>query len=64
VSSDDPNDLWGSILNNPKLPYSLRLQAADKLMDRAFGRPAVAMTVDQASREMAIKDEVRNLSHN
>jgi hypothetical protein len=31
-----------------------RLRAGEKLMDRAFGRPAMAMTVDQTSAEMAI----------
>jgi hypothetical protein len=31
------------------------MQAADRLMDRAYGRPPVAVQVDQTSREMALK---------
>jgi hypothetical protein len=47
--------LWGEILEDKTLPYILRWRAADRLMDGAFGRPAMAMTVDQTSRQMAIK---------
>jgi hypothetical protein len=37
-----------------------RLQADDRIMDRAFGQPLVAVQVDQTSREMAVrKIEVR-----
>jgi hypothetical protein len=47
-------EFWVSVLRNGKLPHALRMQAADGLMDRGFGRPAIAMTVDQTSSEMEI----------
>jgi hypothetical protein len=53
-------DFWTSVVRNKRLPLALRLQAADRIMDRAFGRPSVAVQVEQTSREMAVrKIEVR-----
>jgi hypothetical protein len=37
------------------------MQAADRLMDRAYGRPAVALQVDQTSREMTLKKVVHEV---
>jgi hypothetical protein len=53
-------EFWVSVLRNGKLPHALRMQAADGLMDRGFGRPAIAMTVDQTSMEMGITKIVQN----
>jgi hypothetical protein len=40
-----------------------RLKAGDRLMDRAFGKPAVAVEVDQTTREMTkVVYEVRWMS--
>jgi len=47
--------LWKQIVEDERLPHALRLAAADRLMDRAYGRPAVALQVDQMSREMTLK---------
>jgi hypothetical protein len=47
--------LWKQIVEDERLPHALRLAAADRLMDRAYGRPAVAVQVDQTTREMALK---------
>ena len=53
--------LWTDIVRNKKLPIGLRMQAADRLMDRAYGRPAVALQVDQTTREMALKRVVHEI---
>jgi hypothetical protein len=54
-------DLWTSVVRNKKLPPSLRMQAADRLMDRAYGRPAVAVQVDQTTRETALKKVIHEI---
>ena len=55
-------EFWVSVLRNRKLPHGLRMQAADRLMDRGFGRPPVAVQVDQTSREMAVKKVIHQVS--
>ena len=47
-------EFWASVLRNRKLPHALRMQA-DRLMDRGFGRPPVAVEVDQTRREEVVK---------
>jgi hypothetical protein len=48
-------DFWTSVVRTKHVPLTLRLQAADRLMDRAYGRPAQAVMVDQTSREMSVQ---------
>jgi hypothetical protein len=42
-----------SVCINEKQPAALRLAAADDLLDRAYGRPPVA--IDAATREMSLE---------
>jgi hypothetical protein len=53
--------LWSSMVTNENCPWVLRLEAADRLMDRAYGRPAVAVQVDQSTREMALKKVIHEV---
>jgi hypothetical protein len=43
-----------SVFMDEKQPASLRLAAANDLLDRAYGRPPVAVQVDATTRERAI----------
>jgi hypothetical protein len=53
--------LWEQMVEDERLPHVLRLAAADRLMDRAYGRPAVAVQVDQTTREMAQKKIIHEI---
>jgi hypothetical protein len=44
-----------SVMMDEKQPASLRLAAANDLLDRAYGRPPVAVQVDATTSETAIK---------
>jgi hypothetical protein len=44
-----------SVVMDEKQPASLRLAAANDLLDRAYGRPPMAVQVDEMSREPALK---------
>jgi hypothetical protein len=44
-----------SVLMDEKQPASLRLAAANGLLDRAYGRPLVAVQVDEITRETALR---------
>jgi hypothetical protein len=44
-----------SVMMDDNQPASLRLAAANDLLDRAYGRPPVAVQVDATTRETAIK---------
>jgi hypothetical protein len=54
-------DFWTRVVRNEKLPIVLRMQAADRLMDRAYGRPAIAMNVDQTTREMSLQKVIHEV---
>jgi hypothetical protein len=41
------------MVNNPNCPWVLRLAAADRLMDRGYGKPPQAVMVDATSQEMS-----------
>ena len=43
--------LIASVMMDAKQPTSLRLAAANDLLDRAYGRPPIAVQVDEMSRE-------------
>jgi hypothetical protein len=44
-----------SVMMDDNQPASLRLAAANDLLDRAYGRPPVAVQIDATTRETAIK---------
>jgi hypothetical protein len=50
--------LWESMVRNENCPWVLRLEAADRLMDRAFGKPAQAVMMDAASQETSLRKVV------
>jgi hypothetical protein len=56
--------LIASVMMDAKQPTSLRLAAANDLLDRVYGRPPIAVQVDEMSREPAPKRviEVRWMS--
>ena len=47
--------LIASVMMDANQPMSLRLAAANDLLDRAYGRPPIAVQVDEMSREPAPK---------
>jgi hypothetical protein len=53
--------LWKQIVEDKNLPYVLRLMAADRLMDRAFGRPATAVSVDQTTHETSLRKVIHEV---
>jgi hypothetical protein len=59
--TDECIALRESMVRNENCPWVLRMAAADKLMDRAYGRPAVAVQVDQSTSEMALKKVVHEV---
>ena len=56
--TDDCIALWSSMVNNPSCPWVLRLAAADRLMDRAYGKPAQAVMMDATSQEASLRKVV------
>jgi hypothetical protein len=46
--------LWESMVENPACPWVLRLAAADRLMDRAFGLPVRSIEVDSTSTDVSL----------
>jgi hypothetical protein len=59
--TDECIALWSSMVNNPNCPWVLRLEAADRLMDRAFGKPAQAVMMDARSQETSLKKVVHEV---
>jgi hypothetical protein len=51
-----------SVMLDPKQPASLRLAAANDLLDRAYGRAPVAVSVDQINREMGVRKVIHQVS--
>jgi hypothetical protein len=54
-------EFWISCFRNRKFSPSFRAAMADKLMDRAFGRPALAVNVDATSREMSLEKVIHEV---
>jgi hypothetical protein len=50
--------LWSSMVNNPNCPWVLRLAAADRLMDRAYGKPPQGVLMDATSQEASLRKVV------
>jgi hypothetical protein len=59
--TDECIALWSSMISNPNCPWVLRLEAADRLMDRAYGKPPQAMMMDAASQETSLKKVVHEV---
>jgi hypothetical protein len=59
--TDEIIDFWIWAFRNPQFSASFRAEMADKLMDRAFGRPAVAVNVDATSREMSLEKVIHEV---
>ena len=59
--TDDVIALWTSMIRNPECPWVLRLQAADCLMDRAFGKPPQAVMMDATSQETSLRKVVHEV---
>jgi hypothetical protein len=43
-------EFWGRVFRDEKAPLTARLHASDRLMERAYGKPAQAVEVAQASK--------------
>jgi hypothetical protein len=64
-TSDKVIALWRSMVDNPDCPWDLRLAAADRLMNRAFGLPVRPIEVDSTSTDVSLNKiihEIRWLS--
>jgi hypothetical protein len=59
--TDEVIALWTSMIRNPECPWVLRLQAADCLMDRAFGKPPQAVMMDATSQETSLRKVVHEV---
>jgi len=59
--TDDCIELWTSMLRNPSCPWVLRLTAADRLMDRAYGKPPQAVMMDATSHEASLRKVVHEV---
>ena len=55
-------ELWSSMVANPNCPWVLRLEAADRLMDRAYGKPPQAVMMDATSQERSLRKIVHEVS--
>jgi hypothetical protein len=53
--------LWSSMVSNPNCPWVLRLAAADRLMDRAYGKPPQAVMMDATTRETSLRKIIHEL---
>src|SRR6516165_11443845 len=54
--------LWESMVRNENCPWVLRLAAADRLMDRAYGKPPHAVMMDATSQERSLRKIVHEVS--
>jgi len=49
------------MIRNPSCPWVLRLAAADRLMDRAYGKPPQAVMMDASSQETSLRKVVHEV---
>ena len=59
--TDDCIALWSSMVDNPSCPWVLRLAAADRLMDRAYGKPPQAIMMDATSQETSLRKVIHEV---
>jgi hypothetical protein len=60
--TDECIELWTSMIRNPSCPWVLRLAAADRLMDRAYGKPPQAVMMDATKSETSLRKVVHQVS--
>jgi hypothetical protein len=53
--------LWESMVDNPNCPWVLRLEAADRLMDRAYGKPPQSVMMDATACETSRRKVVHEV---
>jgi hypothetical protein len=53
--------LWSSMVSNPNCPWVFRLAAADRLMDRAYGKPPQAVMMDATKSEMSRRNVIHEV---
>jgi hypothetical protein len=54
-ATDEIIELWRGMVKNTECPWILRLAAADRLMNRAFGLPVRPIEVDTNTTETQLK---------
>ena len=59
--TDDCIALWSSMVRNENCPWVLRLAAADRLMDRAYGKPPHAVMMDATSQETSLRKVIHEV---
>ena len=59
--TDECIALWSSMISNPNCPWVLRLAAAEKLMDRAYGKPPQGVLMDATSQETSLRKVVHEV---
>ena len=59
--TDECIELWTSMIRNPSRPWVLRLEAADRLMDRGYGKPPQAVMMDATSQETSLRKVVHEV---
>jgi hypothetical protein len=59
--TDDCIALWSTMVTDPCCPWVLRLAAADRLMDRAYGKPPQAVMMDATSREASLRKVIHEV---
>ena len=59
--TDDCIALWSSMVSNPSCPWVLRLAAADRLMDRAYGKPPQAVVMDATTSETSLRKVIHEV---
>ena len=60
--TDECIALWSSMVRNPSCPWVLRLAAAERLMDRAYGKPPQAVMMDATSQETSLRKVIHQVS--
>jgi hypothetical protein len=59
--TDDCIELWTSMIRNPSCPWVFRLAAADRLMDRAYGKPPQAVMMDATGHETSLRKVIHEV---
>jgi len=57
--TDECIALWISMIRNPSCPWVLRLEAADRLMDRGYGKHPQAVMMDATSQETSLRKVIQ-----
>jgi hypothetical protein len=60
-TTDKCISLWESMVDNENCPWILRLAAADRLMDRAYGKPPQGVLMDATSQETSLRKVIHQV---